>query len=274
MSKIGLIGVGNLATAVLTGSIKSSCYAGSDFLLYDVFSDKTEAVCQKFSASAAASSRQIAERCDVVVLAVKPKDFPALLQELSPVLQAHDPLIVSVAAGLCIDFLQACLPYPAKIARIMTNLNASVGEGMTAYAVNARVSGEEKAFLDAFCRSFGDALELDESLFPQFGVLAGCAPAFVYKFTDELARAGVQMGLRKDMALRIAAQTVLGSAKNLLESGIHPAEWVDRVCTPAGTTIEGIMALDACGFADAVHEAVAASYEKDQTIQRAKDASV
>ena len=272
--KIGFIGVGNLASAVIAGSIASGRFSGSDYLVYDLFAEKVAENVQRYSTSAASSAQQIAETCDVVVLAVKPKDFAALLASLTSALKANDPLLISVAAGLRIGYLASCLSFDAKIARIMTNLNAAVGEGMTAYTVNARVSDAEKAFLDHFCRSFGDALELDESLFPQFGVLAGCVPAFVYKFADELARAGVQMGLRKDMALRIASQTVLGSAKNLLQSDLHPVEWIDRVCTPAGTTIEGVAALDAGGFANAVHRAVLASYQRDQAIQREKDASV
>ena len=271
---IGFIGVGNLASAVIAGSVQSGKFAGSDFWVYDMFAEKAAENSRRFSTNVAESAQEIVEKCGTVVLAVKPKDFAGLLGELSYVLGEKDPLIVSVAAGLRLDYLAACLPHKAKFARIMTNLNAAVGEGMTAYTVNDLVSEAEKVFLDAFCRSFGDAMELDESLFPQYGVLAGCVPAFVYKFTDELARAGVQTGLRKDLALRIAAQTVLGSAKNLLESDVHPAAWVDRVCTPAGTTIEGVMALDEGCFADSVHKAVLASYQKDKAIQKEKDNSV
>ena len=274
MSKVGFIGVGNLASAVISGSIRSGSFSGSDYLVYDLFSDKTAENARLYGTTAAQTAQQIVEACDTVVLAVKPKDFASLLSSLASALEQNAPLIISVAAGLTIDYLSSCLPYDAKIARIMTNLNAAVGGGMTAYTVSARVSDAEKEFLDSFCRSFGDALELDEGLFPQFGVLAGCVPAFVYKFTDELARAGVKTGLRKDLALRIAAQTVLGSAQNLLESSVHPVEWVDRVCTPAGTTIEGVMALDEGGFGDSVHKAVIASFEKDKAIQREKDASV
>ena len=135
MRRIGFIGTGNLATAVLTGSLQSGRFSGKDFLLYDVCSEKTAALRDRFSAAVASSARQVAAECDVVIMAVKPKDFPALLDDLSDTLQENDPLVVSVAAGLSIGYLQSCLRYPAKLARIMTNLNAAVGEGMTAYAV-------------------------------------------------------------------------------------------------------------------------------------------
>lgn len=271
--KIGFIGVGNLATAVIGGSIRSGKFTGEDFAVYDVMEKKAQENSSTFGTTVLSGAKQVVSVCDVVVIAVKPKDIAPLLYSLTSVLREKDPMIVSVAAGVRMEFIASCLSHKAKIARLMTNLNASVGGAMTAYTVNAQVSKAEKDVLHRFCGSFGDVIELDESLFPQFGVLAGCVPAFVYKFIDELARSGVQMGLRKDMALRIAQQTVLGSAQMLSQSDVHPYEWIDRVCTPAGTTIDGIMTLDALGFDNAVHKAVRASYDKDLAIQRAKDAN-
>lgn len=269
--KIGVIGTGNLATAVIGGSVRSGRVSGDTFLVYDLFEEKARGLCAQFGTSAAGSARQIAEMCDVVILAVKPKDFASLLRSLAPSLQSHDPLIVSVAAGLSLDYLASCLPHKAKLARLMTNINASVGGAMTAYCFGARVTDAEKAFVADFCRTFGDATELSEDLFAQFGVLAGCVPAFVYKFVDEIARAGVAIGVRKDLALRIAAQTVLGSAQRAAVGDAHPYELVDRVCTPGGTTIDGMLQLDACGFADAVHRAVVSSFDKDRKLAKAKE---
>ena len=269
--KIGVIGTGNLATAVLGGSIRSGNFSGDSFAVYDLFEEKVRETCRSFGTSAAASAQQIAETCNVVILAVKPKDFAQLLSSLSPSLQAHDPLVVSVAAGLSLDVLASYLPYEAKLARLMTNINASVGGAMTAYCFGARVTDDEKAFVQSFCLSFGDAIELDESLFAQFGVLAGCVPAFAYKFVDEIARAGVAIGVRKDLALRIAAQTVLGSAQRAACGDAHPYDLIDRVCTPGGTTIDGMMQLDAFGFSDAVHKAVVSAYEKDCKLATAKE---
>ena len=269
--KIGVIGTGNLATAVIGGSVKSGCFSGESFLVYDLFADKARETCEKFGTSAAQSAQQIAEVCDVVILAVKPKDFEALLASVSPSLQVRDPLIVSVAAGLSLRVLASYLPYEAKLARLMTNINASVGGAMTAYCFGDRVTDAEKVFVAQFCRSFGDATELSEDLFAQFGVLAGCVPAFAYKFVDEIARAGVAIGVRKDLALRIAAQTVLGSAQRAALGDAHPYDLIDRVCTPAGTTIDGMMQLDACGFSDAVHKAVVSSFDKDRKLAKAKE---
>lgn len=269
--KIGVIGVGNLASAVLSGSLKSGAFTADQFLLYDLFAQKTAQMKESFGTKTAASPTEITESCDVVILAVKPKDFAHLLCEIAPALSRKDPLVVSVAAGLSVGYIASFLEYGAKIARIMTNINASVGGAMTAYCFGERVTDEDKSFLEVFCKSFGDAVELEEAMFAQFGVLAGCVPAFAYKFVDEIARAGVQIGVRKDLALRIAAQTVLGSASVAGLCEVHPYALIDRVCTPGGTTIEGIAALDALGFSDAVHQAVLASYNKDIALTRAKE---
>ena len=269
--KIGVIGVGNLASAVLAGSLKSGAFTADQFVLYDLFAEKTAQMHDTYRTQTAGSPAEIAENCDVVILAVKPKDFAALLRDIAPSLSRRDPLVVSVAAGLSVGYIGSFLTYGAKIARIMTNINAAVGGAMTAYCFGDRVGTDDKAFLEKFCLSFGDAVELEEPMFAQFGVLAGCVPAFAYKFIDEIARAGVQIGVRKDLALRIAAQTVLGSARVAGSSDAHPYALIDRVCTPGGTTIEGIAALDALGFSGAVHQAVLASYEKDIALARAKE---
>lgn len=266
--RIGIIGAGNLASAVISGSVASGKFKGEDFVLYDLFKEKVEENCQKHGTNSALSTVEVASSCDVVILAVKPKDFGALLESLSDDFKKNNPLILSVAAGLTIEYIASFLPYEARIARIMTNINAAVGGAMTAYCPNDKVSQEEEAFLDTFCKSFGDAIKLDEQLFPQFSVLAGCVPAFAYKFIDELARAGVKIGVAKNVALRIAAQTVLGSAKAILQSDAHPYELIDRVCTPAGTTIDGISALMENGFENAVMKAVESSYNKDKALKK------
>lgn len=267
--KIGVIGTGNLASAVISGSVRSGKYLGEQFIVYDLFAEKVAENNQKYGTKPAHSAAEAAQTCDAVILAVKPKDFPALLASLADVLQKNDPLVLSVAAGLSMDYIASLLPYVPKMARLMTNINAAVGGAMTAYCPNERVSAQEKAFLDTFCKSFGDAIELEENYFSQFSVLAGCVPAFAYKFVDEIARAGVQIGIRKDLALRIAAQTVQGSAAAVAaQTDVHPYALIDRVCTPGGTTIEGIAALDALGFNDAVHQAVLASYGKDCALSK------
>ena len=141
--KIGFIGVGNLASAVITGSINSGAFKGEDFTLYDLFQKKVEDTCAKFGTNSVRSANEVASSCDVVILAVKPKDFSSLLESLAADFQKNNPFIISVAAGLTVDFISSFLPYEAKVARIMTNINASVGGAMTAYCTNEKVSKED-----------------------------------------------------------------------------------------------------------------------------------
>ena len=142
----------------------------------------------------------------------------------------------------------------------------AVLEAMSAYCCNENVSDEQKALAEKLCGSFGKVMPLSEDFFPLFGVIAGCAPAFSYMFIDALARAGVKNGMAKQAALKIAAQTVYGSAKQILESDTHPWELIDRVCSPGGTTIEGVASLQEDGLDAAVTHAVEAALDKDKRI--------
>lgn len=264
--KIGFIGAGNMASAIIGGVIGSGLIPPCDIYAYDILGEKLNSLAQKTKINPCVSEEEAINNCGAVVLAVKPNVFHELLPRLGKSFEKNGSLIISIAAGKNIDFIGGLLGYEAKIARIMPNINATVGEAISAYCVNGLVSEKETEFIDAFCRSFGRSISLPEDKFPIFGVLGGCAPAYAYMFIDSLARAGVKNGMSKQEALEIAAQTVLGSAKQILESGLHPWELIDRVCSPGGTTIEGITALQEKGFESAVQRAVDASFEKDKRL--------
>lgn len=148
----------------------------------------------------------------------------------------------------------------------MPNINAKVGAAMSALCANQQVTQAQKELVARLFCAVGQVKELDESFFPLFGVIAGSAPAFAYLFIDSLARAAVKNGMQKQAALEIAAQTVLGSAKLILESGEHPWVLIDQVCSPGGTTIEGIAALQETGFETGIRKAVDAALEKDRKL--------
>lgn len=264
--KIGFIGAGNMASAILRGAVRSGVFAADDLCAFDLDKAKTDALRGELGISAAKDEKDLIAQSDVVVLAVKPNVFSNLLPAISDDLQGKNPLLVSIAAGKTIAFIQGLLNYKAAIVRVMPNINATVGAAMSAYCFNEAVTASQKEVTEKLCASFGEVMCLPETSFPLFGVLAGCAPAFSYMFIDALARAGVKNGMAKGDALKIAAQTVLGSAKQILESGEHPWELVDRVCSPGGTTIEGVAALQADGLDAAVSHAVDASLQKDQKL--------
>lgn len=264
--KIGFIGAGNMATAIIKGIINASLIDASDIFAYDLCSEKTDILSESLKITACDSPESVISKSDAVVIAVKPNVFQSLFAEINNSLKQNNVLIISIAAGKSLDFISNLLDFDARIIRIMPNINATVGEAMSAYCYNSFATENDIEFVDKLCSSFGKAIDLPESQFSIFSVIAGCAPAFAYMFIDSLARAAVKNGMPKNTALEIAAQTVLGSAKQITESNLHPWDLVDKVCSPGGTTIEGVSALQDNNFEAAIQKAVDASYEKDRRI--------
>ncbi|NLX94307.1 MAG: pyrroline-5-carboxylate reductase [Clostridiales bacterium] len=267
---IGFIGTGNLANAMIKGVLHAKAVDAQKIYAYDIDPAKLSLAVQQHGINAASSPEDLVEKCGVILLAIKPADFPALLKQLDTGLKAKDPLIISAAAGNSLDYISSFLTYEPVLVRIMPNINATIGEAMSAYCTNGRPTDEQLLLVEKLCSAFGEVIPLDEKYFPMFGVIAGAAPAFAYMFIDELARAGVKIGMNKKLSLQIAAQTVLGSAKYILESGEHPYELIDRVCSPGGTTIEGIAALQEFGFSNAITKAVDRALEKDMKLASLK----
>ena len=264
--KTGFIGAGNMASAIIEGLVSSACLVPGDLAVYDVDQTKADALRAKFGLSTCADAKALMQSCGCVVLAVKPNVLAAVLEEIRDALREKQPLLLTIAAGKPLSFYRDCLGFEPRLVRVMPNINAVVGEAVTAFCGNEAATPDDLQFAQTFCNAFGKALELPEALFPVFGVVGGSAPAFAYLFIDALARAAVQHGMPRAQALEVSAQTVLGSAKMILESGVHPQELIDRVCSPGGTTIEGIAALQKDGFEAAVAEAVKAAVEKDKRL--------
>lgn len=263
---LGFIGTGNMATAIIKGLLSSGMLKGDDISVYDIAEDKAEALANTYGLKKLSSENEIAEVCDKIVLSVKPNVFPLLLKKIDGELKENNPLIISIAAGKTIDFISGCLSYDAKIVRVMPNINAKVGGAVSAYCGKSNVSEEELTFVKAFCESFGIAVNISENLFSVYSAIGGCSPAFAYMFIDSLARAAVKNGMTKTQALEVAAGAVLGSAKMILESDEHPWALVDQVCSPGGTTIEGVTSLKNDRFESAVMNAVQAAIDKDRKL--------
>ena len=263
---LGFIGTGNMATAIIKGVLASGLLKGEDIAIYDIAIEKTEALAAEYGLNICDSENEIADKCDKVILSVKPNVFPSLLSKIDAELKANNPLIISIAAGKTIDFISGCLSYDAKIIRVMPNINAKVGAAVSAYCGNDNVSEAELNFVKELCESFGIAVNISENLFSVYSAIGGCSPAFAYMFIDSLARGAVKNGMPKNVALEVAAGAVLGSAKMILESDEHPWQLVDQVCSPGGTTIEGVTSLQNDGFESAVIDAVQAAIDKDKRL--------
>lgn len=263
---LGFIGTGNMATAIIKGVLSSEMLKAEDIAVFDIAQDKSKALGDAYGVKVLNSESEIAAKCDKVVLSVKPNVFPSLLGKIGSALKDNNPLIISIAAGKTLGFISEQLDYKARIIRVMPNINAKVGAAVSAYCGNENASESDLSFVKALCESFGIAVNIEEKLFSIYSAIGGCSPAFAYMFIDSLARAAVKNGMPKAQALETAAGAVLGSAKMILESSEHPWQLVDQVCSPGGTTIEGVSALQKNGFEATVIEAVEASYNKDKML--------
>ncbi|NMP36738.1 MAG: pyrroline-5-carboxylate reductase [Clostridiales bacterium] len=262
--KIGFIGAGNMASAILRGAVGSRAFKPDELYVYDIDSAKCSALSQELGINAAKSSADAVTGADAVLLAVKPVALAGALSEISGAVKASKPLIISIAAGQSHETLTRLLGFEAAAVRVMPNLNAAVGEAMSGYCCNSLVDNEQKKLAVKLLESFGEATEIGEGLFPAFDAVSGAGPAFCFMFVDALSRAAVKNGIPRDKAMKIAVQTVLGSVKYLAQSPEHPWELVDRVCSPGGITIEGVAALQEHGFEAAITEAVDVTAEKDK----------
>jgi len=265
--QIGFIGLGNMATAILRGLRGSAAHAGAEICGYDAAPAALAQAETAYAVQPAPSAADVAVFSDVVVLAVKPQVLPEVLTELAGMLAGK--LVITIAAGKDLAFYRDKLGKTA-IVRVMPNINAKVGAACSALCATPEVTPQQMELARSVFATVGDVLEIPETQFPAFSALSGAGVAFVYLFIDALARAGVRAGFSKAAATEIAASTVLGSAKLVQESGEHPMALVDQVCSPAGTTIEGIQALQRLGFEAAVHEAVAAVIRRDLEIRNGK----
>lgn len=263
---IGFIGCGNMASAIICGIIDNKAVKAEEVNVFDVYAPATDSIKAKYNINVFSSEEEIVKNSDTVVLAVKPNVLSSVLKKIDGALGDKDTLIISIAAGKSTEFIANELTHDNRIIRVMPNINAKVSEAICAYTANAKVTDDDKSLTEKIFSAVGKIIYLEENYFPLFGVLGGCTPALAYMFIDELARAGVKNGMKKDVALKISAQAVLGSAKMILESDEHPYELIDKVCSPGGTTIEAVTSLQENGFNSAIHKAVDKAVEKDSKL--------
>lgn len=262
-STIGICGTGNMGRAIVKGLAASGLIKAEKIFLYNIHKEKAQALADETGAAVVDSAAELAACSQGLIMAVKPHILPSSLDEVRGHIKA-DTVVISIAAGLTLDRLAASLPDKTKIIRVMPNTPSMVGEGMASVSPNQYAAQSDvQAVLDVF-RSFGRAELTEERLIDAVCGVSGSAPAYVYMFIEALADGAVQEGMPRSMAYTFAAQTVLGAAKMVLESGMHPGKLKDDVCSPGGTTIEAVHSLERHGFRAAVMDAVIASAEKNK----------
>lgn len=263
--KIGFIGLGNMARAIIGGMLRKEMVRPEDIIGTAKTQETREKMAAEFGILTSGKNADAAAQADVLVLAVKPQFLEEVIGEIKDAARP-DTLIISIAAGKSLQWLEEAFGKSVKLVRCMPNTPALVGEGCTGVCVNAEVSEEEKKYSIGLMESFGKASLIPERLIDAVGAVSGSSPAYVFMFIEAMADAGVAAGMPRAQAYEFAAQAVYGSAKLALESGKHPGELKDMVCSPGGTTIQGVRVLEERGMRGAVMAALAACVEKTKSL--------
>lgn len=242
-TKIGVVGAGKIGEALVQG-ILAKGLAKKEEILLSVKSEKHRAELEaRTGIRVLTDNKAVAAEAETLVLAVKPKTIVEVLAEIGPFLRPG-ALVISTAAGVPLEILEGGLPPGAAVIRSMPNMAVAVGEGMTALSPGRRVEPARLEWATALFGACGRALVVAEEHMDAVTGLSGSGPAYVYIIIESLADGGVKLGLPRDVATELAAQTVLGAARNVLVTGEHPAKLKDQVTTPAGVTIDGILELE------------------------------
>ncbi len=262
--KIGFIGLGNMATAMIGGMLAKGLVKPEEIIGSAKTSATMEKIKGKFKIATVLDNRTVAKEADILFLAVKPLLFPEVIAEIRDSVGAQT-LIVSIAAGKSLSYLKEAFGRPElRIVRCMPNTPALVSEGCTGICAGEEVPSEDLERIVTLTGAFGRAGIVPERLMDAVVGVSGSAPAYVFMFIEALADGAVAAGMPRKQAYEFAAQTVLGSAKMVLETGRHPGELKDMVCSPGGTTIEAVKMLEEKGFRGAVMDAVEACVEKSK----------
>lgn len=252
---IGFIGCGNMGQAMMGGIINSKIIAPKNIIMSDQSEKRLEAASEKYGINTTTDNIEAASKADILILSVKPNIYSIVIEEIKDCVK-NDVVIVTIAAGQRIVDVEKMFGKEVKIIRTMPNTPALVGEGISALCSNKNASKEDLNEIRKIFESFGKTEILKESLIDAFIAVSGSSPAYVFIFIEAMADAAVLEGIPRDKAYKMAAQAVLGSAKMVLETGKHPGELKDMVCSPGGTTIEAVAELEERGFRSAVISAM------------------
>ena len=262
--KLGFIGCGNMASAIIGGIVKSGLYSGEDIIASDMLEDKLTETGKRLGINTTTNNNEPAG-AEIVLLCVKPAYLYQVIDGIKDTV-TEDTLVISIAAGQSIEKITNAFGKSVKLVRVMPNTPALVGEGMAALAPSKAVTDEDMKKAKAIFDSCGKAEIVNESLMDAVTAVSGSSPAYVFIFIEAMADAAVRAGMPRAQAYRFSAQAVLGSAKMVLETGKHPGELKDMVCSPKGTTIEAVRVLEEKGFRSAIFEAVKACVKKTREV--------
>ncbi len=258
---LGFIGCGNMAQAMIKGILEKKLYAAEEIIVSRRNQEALSKLKDQFALQVTADNKKVAREAEVLVLAVKPFQFETVISEIREVVR-KDALVISIAAGQTMGNIERLFGKNIKLVRSMPNTPALVLEGAAGVCFNENITEEDKKKTMEIFSSFGIAHEVSENMIDTVIGVSGSSPAYVFMFIEAMADAAVADGMPRAQAYELAAQSVLGSARMVLETGRHPGELKDMVCSPGGTTIEAVRVLEKEGFRSAVIEAMKACVKK------------
>ncbi len=248
-----------MGSALVQGALRAKVISPTEVFGYDKIAAASAHFTQETGAGLCSTLAELAAACDTFLLATKPQDVAGVLAQLGEHLQGKSALVISIAAGIQLAKLESYLPENVRVVRTMPNTPALVGQGASAFSPGSRATAEDADHTSALLSAVGLALALPEKLLDAVTGLSGSGPAYGFIIIEALADAGVRNGLPRQESLQLAAQTLIGAATMVLETGIHPGALKDMVTSPGGTTIAGIAALEKNGLRHALIEAVNAA---------------
>jgi len=259
--KVAVIGAGKMGEAIIGGLLKSKAYSPLEIQAVEVVESRRQYISETYDVKCFHDVKRVVDFGDIVLLAVKPSIVGKVLEQIGPLMKGRK-VLVSIAAGVTLEFMKKFMPTKIPIVRVMPNLACSVGEAMVTYCPAPNITNEELTMVTGMLGLLGRTMRLDEKHLNLATGLVGSGPAYIYVLIDALADAGVRLGLPKDVSITLAAQTTLGAAKMVVETGEHPIKLKDKVATPAGTTVEGLLELERGGLRGTIISAVTKAAER------------
>lgn len=265
---VGIIGGGNMGEALTAGITQSGLLNPGEILFFEPRSDRKEFLQKKFGVSPTESNQGLVSLASTLILAVKPQSVPEVLLEIAPWITPHH-LLISICAGVSTDYIQSFFPNPIRMIRAMPNTPALIQKGATALAPSPAAKPEDLSAAEAIFQALGITVVVKESQMDAVTGLSGSGPAYIFAVIEALAAGGVKEGLGQDVALALTTQTVLGAAYLIQATTQHPATLRDQVCTPGGTTMAGLYAMEEGGFRLALMNAVIAATQRSKELGEA-----
>jgi pyrroline-5-carboxylate reductase len=266
--KLAIIGAGKMGEAMISGFLKSGKYETRDIQVFEIIDGRSKYISQTYDVKCVNNANEAASFADITIIAVKPGDVKETLEQITPAMKPGK-MVVSIAAGVTLEFLRKHLPADVPVVRVMPNLACTVREAMIAICPSENTRQQELERVTGTLSLLGRVMKLDEKYINLATGLVGSGPAYIYLIIEALADAGVRLGLPKDVSILLAAQTTLGAAKMVVETGEHPTKLKDMVTTPAGTTIEGLLALEEGKLRAVIINAVTKASERAKQLQPA-----